>query len=324
MTSISVIIPTYRRPQDLEKCLGALSNQTRLADEVLVIVRDSDRETQTFLESYSDSSLSLRQIEVITSGQVAALNRGLESAQGEIISITDDDGVPHPHWLEKIEAHFLADPHVGGVGGRDWMYVGGELHDGEKETVGKVQWFGRTVGNHHLGVGQPRQVEILKGANMSYRRLAIGDLRFDSRLLGSGAEVHNDRGFSLNIRKAGWKLIYDPAVSIDHYHGKRFDEDQRGEFNQQAWFNEVYNNTIVILDYLPSWRRIVFLIWSLLIGTRRCYGLVQLLRFLPQEGIVAIRKLLLSIAGLWQGLNNFRKQAQTDDSSRAKSSRAVT
>ncbi|MEL6929625.1 MAG: glycosyltransferase family 2 protein [Cyanobacteria bacterium J06600_6] len=308
MTSISVIIPTYKRPQDLEKCLHALKQQDRMADEILVVVRGTDSKTKDFLATFDIDSLPLRQIEVDIPGQVAALNKGLEAAAGDIVAITDDDGVPHPPWLKKIEAHFTADNSVGGVGGRDWMYVDGKLHDGAQQTVGKVQWFGRTIGNHHLGVGTPQEVEILKGANMSYRRSAIGDLRFDTRLLGSGAEVHNDRGFSLNIRKAGWKLIYDPAVSIDHHHGKRFDEDQRGKFNQQAWFNEVYNNTIVMLDYLSPARRIIFIIWSLLIGTRRCYGLIQLLRFLPQEGILAIKKLFISVRSRWQGLNSWRKR----------------
>ena len=307
MSSITVIIPTYRRPQDLEKCLQALKQQTRSADEILVIVRDTDSQTQDFLDNFAADSLPLRRIAVDIPGQVAALNCGLASAQGDIIAITDDDGIPHPPWLERIEAHFIADRHVGGVGGRDWMYVDGELHDGEQETVGKVQWFGRTIGNHHLGVGQPQQVEILKGANMSYRRTAIGELRFDTRLLGSGAEVHNDRGFSLKIKKAGWRLVYDPAVSIDHHHGQRFDEDLRGQFNQKAWFNEVYNNTIVMMDYLSPSRRIVFIIWSLFVGTRRCYGLVQLLRFLPQEGMLAFKKLAISIKGRWQGLKTWRK-----------------
>jgi len=324
MTCISVIIPTYRRPEDLANCLEALKNQTRLADEILVIVRDSDLETQAFLADYPQDSLPLSQIEVVASGQVAALNRGLESVKGDIISITDDDGVPHPPWLERIEAHFLADPRVGGVGGRDWMYVGGKLHDGAQPIVGRVQWFGRTIGNHHLGVGAPQQVEILKGANMSYRRGAVGNLRFDTRLQGSGAEVHNDRGFSLNISKAGWKLIYDPAVSIDHHHGQRFDEDQRGTFNQQAWFNEVYNNTIVMLGYLSPVRKVVFVVWSLLIGTRRSYGLVQLLRFLPQEGMLAVRKLAISVDALRQGLNNFERQTPLVAAASPVSSQALT
>jgi len=36
--TITVLIPTYRRPQDLARCLEALQKQTRLADEVLLVV----------------------------------------------------------------------------------------------------------------------------------------------------------------------------------------------------------------------------------------------------------------------------------------------
>ena len=45
-------------------------------------------------------------------------------------------------------------------------------------TVGRVQWWGRRMGNHHLGAIAPVEVEWLKGANMSFRReaFAIGRL----------------------------------------------------------------------------------------------------------------------------------------------------
>lgn len=43
--NISVLIPTYRRPKDLARCLEALKKQKRVPDEVLVIVRNTDAET---------------------------------------------------------------------------------------------------------------------------------------------------------------------------------------------------------------------------------------------------------------------------------------
>jgi glycosyltransferase involved in cell wall biosynthesis len=310
MVSISVIIPTYRRPSDLNKCLEALKLQTRSPDEVIVVVRSCDRQTHSFLLTYESASLPLKVVQVIDPGQVAALNMGLKESQGDIVSFTDDDGVPHPHWLKLIEANFLADEQVGGVGGRDWMYVGNQLVPGESNTVGKVQWFGRTIGNHHLGIGDPRSVEILKGANMSYRCKAIANQYFDTRLLGSGAEVHNDLAFALQVKKAGWKLIYDPLVEIDHYHGQRFDEDRRGEFNQVAWFNEVYNKTLVMLEYLPPLRRAAFLLWTFLIGSRRGYGIVQLFRFLPQEGGLAVKKWLFSLKARQQACLTWLKMGK--------------
>ena len=304
---ISVIVPTYRRHQDLQRCLNSLKKQTRTADEILVIVRDIDIETWEFLESYEFEFLPLRTVTVTVTGQVAALNRGLDEATGDIIAITDDDGAPRPQWLYRIEAHFLSDHRLGGVGGRDWMYINNKLLKGDRDIVGKVQWFGRTIGNHHFGTGKPREVEIIKGANMSYRRAAVKDLRFDERLLGTGAQVHNDLEFSLSVKKTGWKIIYDPLVEIDHYCGDRFDEDRRDQFNSTAWFNQVHNKTLVLLEYLPPFRRTIFILWSILIGTRKNFGLVQWLRFLPKEGTLAGTKLIFSLRGYWQGWITWRQ-----------------
>lgn len=116
---ISTIIPTYRRPKDLARCLEALQKQTRLANEVLIVVRDTDTETWTFLASFQPKHLILQAVTIKVTGVVAAMNAGLEAAQGDIMAFTDDDAAPHNDWLERIEIHFLADESIGGVGGRD-------------------------------------------------------------------------------------------------------------------------------------------------------------------------------------------------------------
>jgi cellulose synthase/poly-beta-1,6-N-acetylglucosamine synthase-like glycosyltransferase len=309
---ISVLIPTYRRVQDLERCLNALKLQSRPADEIMLVVRNIDEETHKFIDRFDIENLKLKVVDVSISGQVAALNAGLMSSEGDIISITDDDAAPHPHWLEVIQQHFLNDSQLGGVGGRDWLYLNGVLqdetqHPGASNIVGKVQWFGRTIGNHHIGSGEARSVEILKGANMSYRRAAIHDLYFDSRLKGLGAQADNDMAFSLSVRKRGWKLIYDPNVSINHYLGVRINEDPRNTFSSVSLENSSYNQTLTILDYLGRSQRLVFLIWSILIGTRQSYGIIQMLRMLPSEKDVSVKKAFYSIKGKINGLNDWSK-----------------
>ncbi len=310
---VTVLIPTYRRPQDLARCLKALEKQTRSADEVLVVVRDTDTETQTFLEAFKPYSLPIHTVIMCVSGQVAALNAGLDAAQGDIVAITDDDAAPHSDWLERIEAHFITDEQVGGVGGRDWVYLGTKLcdaatHPGASQIVGKLQWFGRAIGNHHIGEGLPREVDILKGANMSFRKSAIADLHFDERLRGKGAQVHNDLAFCLAVKRLGWKLVYDPEVAVDHYLGERFDEDQRVfEFNGVSYANAVYNATLILLEYLSPIQRNVYIVWSILVGTRQAFGLIQWLRFFPQESNVATQKLLASLQGRWHGWQTWKQ-----------------
>ena len=299
MLTISVVIPSYRRPKDLARCLDALKKQKRPADEILVVVRDTDTETWTFIQTLNPEFLPLRTVTVSVCGVVAAMNAGMDVACGDIIAFTDDDAAPHTDWLERIEAHFLSDTNIGGVGGRDWVYHGTQLEEGEREVVGQVQWFGRVIGQHHLGVGEAREVDVLKGVNMSFRRSAIAQMHFDPRMRGTGAQVHFELAFSLSLKRAGWKLIYDPRVAVDHYPAQRFDEDQRNTFNDIASINATHNETLVLLEHFSPAQRTAFLIWATLVGTRDSLGFVQLLRFLPKEGALAGQKLLASLRGRW-------------------------
>ena len=306
MLTISVVIPSYRRPKDLARCLDALKKQKRPADEILVVVRDTDTETWTFVQTLNPAFLPLRTATVSVSGVVAAMNAGMDAACGDIIAFTDDDAAPHSDWLERIETHFLSDTNIGGVGGRDWVYHGTQLEEGERQLVGQVQWFGRVIGEHHLGVGEAREVDVLKGVNMSFRRSAIGQMHFDPRMRGTGAQVHFELAFSLSLKRAGWKLIYDPKVAVDHYPAQRFDEDQRNRFNDIALINAVHNETLVLLEHLPPAQRTAFLIWATLVGTRDSLGFLQGLRFLPKERALAGQKLLASLRGRWQAWDTWQ------------------
>jgi glycosyltransferase involved in cell wall biosynthesis len=300
---ISVVVPTYHRPKDLERCLEALKKQNRQADEVLVTIREADSETWTLLASFNHQPLRLRLIKLDVSvavGALPAMNLAIDAASGDIIAFTDDDAAPHTDWLERIEAHFLSDSNIGGLGGRDWVYHGTQLEEGEREVVGQVQWFGRVIGEHHLGVGEAREVDVLKGVNMSFRRSAMAEMHFDRRMRGSGAAPHFELAFSLALKRAGWKLIYDPKIAVDHFPAQRFDEDQRNKFNDIAFFNTVHNETLVLLENLPLTRRTVFVFWAILVGTREAPGFLQWLRFLPKEGSLAGQKLVASLRGRWQ------------------------
>ncbi|MCF2649159.1 glycosyltransferase family 2 protein [Niallia circulans] len=291
----SVIIPTYKRTDDLKRCLEGLSRQFQVPDEVIVVVRDIDDKTRNFLEEYQ-STIHITTAIVNKPGQVAALNTGLQKSSGEFICILDDDTVPHIHWLQKILDIFKSSEQIGGVGGRDWVIQGNHKDERKKDIVGKVQWFGRVIGNHHLGYGEARDVDVLKGANMSYRRKAIEGILFDERLLGQGAQVHNDMAFSLSVRKRGWRLVYDPDVGVDHYPAPRFDLDQRGAFNKEAYLQGIFNETLILSEYMSNpFQKKFYIIWSILIGTSDKPGLLQLIRFLNKNPKPIFQKFSVNI-----------------------------
>jgi cellulose synthase/poly-beta-1,6-N-acetylglucosamine synthase-like glycosyltransferase len=301
---IAVIVPTYRRPRDLERCLAALRAQRRPADRVVIVARADDAATHAVL--HDAQGLPLQVVPVSTGGVVAALNEGLERvaadlADRDVVAFTDDDAAPRADWLERVAAHFAADERLGGLGGRDWVHHHGRLEDGARNVVGKVSWFGRCIGDHHLGVGAPREVDVLKGVNMSFRAAALAGVRFDTRLRGTGAQVANELGVSLEVKRRGWKLVYDPAVAVDHYPSARHDEDQRDAFCAEAVRNAVFNETLLLCKHFDPLRRIAFIAWALAVGHRAAPGIVQWLRLLPRQLDTATARFAATLAGRMAG-----------------------
>jgi glycosyltransferase involved in cell wall biosynthesis len=297
---LSVLIPTYNRPDDLARCLDALAKQQRPADEVILVVRDSDRATWERLRVLDAAGLRLRTVTVTLPGVVQALNAGLSQTQADIVAITDDDAAPHPDWTERLARYFEARADVGGVGGRDRMHIGGVLLAGKARVVGKVPRVGKHVGNHHLGYGSAREVDALKGVNCAYRVAAIKAIGFDTRLRGSGAQVHWEISLGLALKRAGWSLVYDPEIVVEHFLAERYDEDQRFSFNPLAMQNAAYNETLIRMDSPSAFDRIAFLCWAVVIGTRANPGLAQWIRFVPREGSLAGRKLKTTLSGRLQ------------------------
>lgn len=304
----TVLIPTYRRTQDLKVCLEALKKQEELPNELLIIVRDGDLETWEFIDTFDSKPLPLKTIKVIEPGILVALTAGFNSATGDIIAITDDDAAPHPDWLSQIKAYYLSDSRIGGVGGRDFLYEDKtHLVEGSQQLVGRVLWFGNVVGNHHLGVGEAREVDVLKGVNSSYRRVALKDFCFDQQLRISGKNTHNELAICLDLKKAGWKLIYDPKIAVDHYPGKRIAMADRKKFDAVAFRDTAYNQTLILMKYFPPYQQLIFMIWAVLVGTRDRRGLIQCLRFFLKEGMISVKKFLAAFKGRWQGWQDGQK-----------------
>lgn len=302
---VTVLVPTYRRPEDLARCLSALLCQQRAPEQIVVVARADDAATHACLaEHVTPRVLNVEVATVDEPGQVAALNRGLEAATGDVIAITDDDAAPRADWVARIAAHFEADAKLGALGGRDWVHEEGRVLDGERELVGRVQRTGRIVGNHHLGVGEAREVDLLKGANMSYRRAAIGDLRFDRRLRGTGAQTHNDMAFSMGVKRAGWKLVYDPLVAVDHYPASRPGEDPRNAQTLASIRNGAFNFHLILRGHLAPLHRETAWWWWALVGTRVYPGLLL-------TGLSAVRSGSVGVAfARWRAVRGGAREAR--------------
>ncbi|MBE9464240.1 glycosyltransferase family 2 protein [Dyadobacter subterraneus] len=101
---ISVVIPTYRRPHLLKKCLIALAKQNFPFSqfEILVVSDGPDEPTMNMINQFKELVEGLDLHFFFTpekKGPAAARNFGWKKAKGELIAFTDDDCMPSADWL---------------------------------------------------------------------------------------------------------------------------------------------------------------------------------------------------------------------------------
>ena len=97
---ISVIIPTFNKPEVLKKCLQALQEQTWTDFEIIVVDDGSnDKEgVRNIVEQFSVTQF----IQQSNQGAPRARNEGFKASNGEYVIFLDDDVVLKPQALEKM------------------------------------------------------------------------------------------------------------------------------------------------------------------------------------------------------------------------------
>lgn len=100
---ISVIIPTYRRPSLLKRCIEALLEQNfdKNKYEVIVVSDGPDESTHEVLKSYRAWGIQYL-FHNKKKGPAAARNLGWLKAKGTLTAFTDDDCIPDKNWLRDI------------------------------------------------------------------------------------------------------------------------------------------------------------------------------------------------------------------------------
>jgi glycosyltransferase involved in cell wall biosynthesis len=105
----TIVVPTYRRPGLLDRCLLALTAQEFDPGQFEIIVAD-DAASEVTRRQVDDwaarSAISIRYTRPAGGrGPAAARNAGWRLARGNIIAFTDDDCIPDLRWLaEGVQA----------------------------------------------------------------------------------------------------------------------------------------------------------------------------------------------------------------------------
>ena len=129
---VSVVIPTYKRSDTLERAINSVRNQTYRDIEILVV--DDNVPGDVYSQSVKRliDRLAYDNVTLVTQPRhingAAARNAGIRKSKGEYISFLDDDDLIFPDKIEKqVAALKEMDKTVGGVSSLKIFFKGHEL-----------------------------------------------------------------------------------------------------------------------------------------------------------------------------------------------------
>ena len=126
---VSVVLPTYDRPEMLVEAVESVASQTYPAIELIVVDDCSPTPAAALLETHAPDGLEWNCLRHDSNrGANTARNTGIRAANGDILAFLDDDDRWKP---EKLEAQVAAIQDDVGVVVVGQQYV----HDGEETTT---------------------------------------------------------------------------------------------------------------------------------------------------------------------------------------------
>lgn len=205
---ISIVIPTYNRPDQLAVCLRACSRLDYPHDRFEVIVVDDGGVTpldEVALQFHGLLRLTLLRQE--NAGPATARNKGAFEATGEFLIFTDDDCAPAPDWLETLAAQFVASPDSA---------VGGETYNALTQNL--YSTASQLLVSYLLAYysGAPERVRFFPSCNLAFPTKRFRDIGgFDLSFPRSAGE---DRELCDRWQHRGYRLIHAPKAVVYHAH----------------------------------------------------------------------------------------------------------
>ena len=227
---VSILIPNKDHREDLKRCVDSILGKTSYPRFEIVVIENNSTEQETF-RYYEDLEKDSRIRVIRREGafNYSALNNlGVREAKGEqILLLNNDTEVLSADWLQEM-LMYTQRGDVGAAGAK-LLYPDGTVQHagigiGIKMLAGHYfRGFPGDSDGYYGRLKYAQNVSAVTGACMMVSRRVYEAM---DGLDESFSVVFNDVDFCLQIRKAGYLIVWTPWAELTHYESRSRGSDE--------------------------------------------------------------------------------------------------
>lgn len=230
-SSVSLVICTKDRPEDLARLLASVLKQVPLPSEVIV-VDDGSLSGIPHAADLQDLGVAVSHHQKARPGICRSRNQGARLARCTLVMYLDDDTVLDPGYIREMSDLFRLRPEVMGARGLSDTTDGPDTRRGQKAWQALERFFLLRGRGHRVlpsGFGSPgweeftraTEVQFLTGCT-TYRKSVFETIQYDEALEELGPYAFGeDLAFSYRVGKEQGTLIYLPEARLAHLRNTR-------------------------------------------------------------------------------------------------------
>ncbi len=223
---VSIVIPVYNQIHYTYACLLSILEHTKDVSYEVIIADDVSTDATKELGKYTENLVICRNS--VNQGFLRNCNQAAMSARGKYIMFLNNDTQVTEGWLSSLVNLIESDPTIGMVGSK-LVYP-----DGRLQEAGGIIWsdgsgwnYGRLDDPDKAEYNYVKDVDYISGAAILlsvrlWKQLGGFDVRF-------APAYCEDSDLAFQVRKAGYRVVYQPLSRVIHFEGISNGTDVNGE-----------------------------------------------------------------------------------------------